>query len=184
MYCIKILSIMFLFPLRTVQKLKITNLSTRYHAILLNIQMIKNSSLSNCKSETSGIKPIALSVSRCDLLWKQQRKDRETTQSRKSFKKHMKYPAVACLILRTLHTISVRVNKKSFLTAHFVIRVAAKMQTHLRGWELTPVIFLGCLARQGPTAHRPLGLPQELSHMLQDSSRACCHISRSGQTLV
>ena len=61
----------------------------------------------------------------------------------------MKYPAVASLILRTLHTISVLINKKSFLLAHFIIRGAAKMQTHLTGWEFTSVIFPGSPARQG-----------------------------------
>lgn len=76
----------------------------------------------------------------------------------------MKYPAVASLILRTLHTISVLINKKSFLLAHFIIRGAAKMQTHLTGWEFTSVIFPGSLAQWGPwaawgtaacTAHAP-----------------------------
>lgn len=62
----------------------------------------------------------------------------------------MKYPAVASLILRTLHTISVLINKKSFLLAHFIIRGAAKMQTHLMGWEFTSVIFPGSPARRGP----------------------------------
>lgn len=55
----------------------------------------------------------------------------------------MKYPAVASLILRTLHTISVLINKKSFLLAHFITRGAAEMQTHLKGWEFTSVIFPG-----------------------------------------
>lgn len=40
---------------------------------------------------------------------------------------------MASLILRTLHTISVLINKKSFLLAHFIIGRAAKMQTHLTG---------------------------------------------------
>lgn len=66
--------------------------------------MIKISSLSNCKRETSGMRPAALSGSRCDLLWKQHGKDRETTWSWKGFKKSTKYPAVASLILRTLHS--------------------------------------------------------------------------------
>lgn len=66
----------------------------------------------------------------------------------------MKYPAVASLILRTLHTISVLINKKSFLLAHFIIRGAAKMQTHLPGWEFTSVIFPGSPAQWGPRADR------------------------------
>lgn len=64
----------------------------------------------------------------------------------------MKYPAVASLILRTLHTISVLINKKSLLLAHFIIRGAAKMQTHLTGWEFTSGIFPGSPAQRGPWA--------------------------------
>lgn len=64
----------------------------------------------------------------------------------------MKYPAVASLILRTLHTISVLINKKSFLLAHFIIRGAAKVQTHLTGWEFTSMIFPGSQAQWGPWA--------------------------------
>lgn len=69
----------------------------------------------------------------------------------------MKYPAVASLILRTLHTISVLINKKSFLLAHFIIRGAAKMQTHLTGLEFTSVIFPGSLAQWGPWADWSIG---------------------------
>lgn len=71
----------------------------------------------------------------------------------------MKYPAVASLILRTLHTISVLINKKTFLLAHFIIRGAAKMQTHLTGWEFTSVIFPGTVGALGRLGHRLPALP-------------------------
>lgn len=123
----------------------------------------------------------------------------------------MKYPAVASLILRTLHTISVLINKKSFLPAHFIIRGAAKMQTHLTGWESTAVIFPGSPGQRGPrvgyggviaacaacAAHTPTRCPGLALAMgsscppgfpkncpcghLSQAATAHCHTIKSGQ---
>lgn len=142
--------------------------------------MIKIPSLSNHKRETSGMRPAALSGSRCDLLWKQHGKDGETTWSWKSFKKSTKHPAVASLILRTLHTVSFLVITKGSLPAHCVIWGAADVQTYLTGQELTTVIFWGVStgwptaftahAGNHPACHR---MAQELTHTI-----------RSGHTLA